>query len=159
MLGLLSLELLVTILAPMWKESTREWSMEKCRAGKQRCVLMPMFEHSDVAGSGLLSYLSQYILFIAQITLCLGLIERWPNLTDHIIFLKVTFCRRKKQSFYHIKCQRHLCSRIFWKLLGRKSIWLKWCLFDVVIGLRPTLDRFMFHQKPNWNHGYLSNTL
>lgn len=37
---------------------------------------MAMFEHLDVAMSGLLSFMSQYILFFAQITLCWVLIER-----------------------------------------------------------------------------------
>lgn len=71
---------------------------------------MATSEHLDVDMSALLSYMSQYILSLAQTTLYWVSIKRWPSLTDHIVFLKVTSCMKSKQSFYHIKCQRHSCS-------------------------------------------------
>lgn len=129
----------------MWKESTeikyREMlnrDMEMCPDGHVwtlSCSHVWTFEF----------YESIHSLF-TQITLCWVLIERWPNVINHI-FLKVTSCMGNKQSFYHIKCQRHLCSRISWMMLGHKSIRVMWCLSDVIIGLRPTLYRFMFPSK------------
>lgn len=35
----------------------------------------------------------------------------------------------------------------FWMMVGRKSVQVMWCLFDVVLGLRPTLNRFRFPSK------------
>lgn len=75
---------------------------EKCRTEIWTSDPVTMFEQLQVAVSGLWAYMSQYIPFITQIILCWALIERWLNLTVHIMFLQVITYVRNKQSFYHI---------------------------------------------------------